>query len=333
MTYKVVLVVLYRKKKTSSTTIVKYKLDQMATKGTRKNYRGHEEQFIKKEHAIIQRIKTMLRLNKDLDNLGPIPPYPQPVEFHVTRASHFTYQTGMEGIVNSGGFLPGRDKLLWWSIEVDDDDITAAEKRFLQSLFPNRTEAQAEKQKPFLQQFTTSPAFLKSSRYGNFKFTFDLKELLHEYRKQMCNGEKPILRVYETMLYKQEIIHSVIIHSPDTHEFDEYPIFPTGLHDFLDGTIVWCPEAMSGTHRYELITDVEENTVHARDVGCNPTQYVWNNLTLAFHIKSLKFDKATLVSKLSACKIKDPELAEIATQKVAQFKERYGAQDNIPVVN
>ncbi|XP_036374201.1 uncharacterized protein LOC118770561 [Megalops cyprinoides] len=311
----------------------------MEKAGQRFNRREREERYIKNEHATIQRIIDEFGFNQYLDKFGSIPPYPQPVEFHVTRVSHVTDQTGLEGIMNAGGFISASDSdIVWWGLEVEDDDITAAEERFLQSLFPNRTEAQAEKQKPFLKEFTTSPAFLKSSRYGNFKFTFGLKELLHEYSRQMCKGEKPILRVYETVLYKQEIMHSVVVHSPDTHEFDQFKIFQDGGRAFEDGTIVWHPEAMSETHRCKLITKKEENTVEAMNVW-HQQFYVWDHLSLAFHCnprRLLHFGEEKLADSLSACEIGKPALAAIcsqADQKVAQIKGKYKAYENMSAVN
>ncbi|XP_036374242.1 uncharacterized protein LOC118770588 [Megalops cyprinoides] len=312
----------------------------MESSSHRTNRRRHKENYITGKHATIQTVINELGSNQYLDKFGSIPAYPQPVEFHVTKVKHVTGNTGVYGIMEKGGFLPGQDKrgLSWWSLEVEDDDITAAEERFLQSLFPNRTEAQAEKQKPFLKEFTTSPAFLKSSRYGNFKFTFGLKELLHEYSRQMCNGEKPILRVYETLFYKQEIVHSVIAHSPDTHDFDQFQIFQDGGRAFEDGIIVWRPEAMSETHRYELITKKEENTVEAMNVW-HPQFYVWDHLTLAFHCnprRLLHFGKEKLADSLSACEIGKPALAAICSQAdqiVAQIKRKYETDKNMSAVN
>lgn len=62
------------------------------------------------------------------------------------------------------------------------------------------------------------------------------------------------MRIYETVLYKQEVMHVVLVHSPANQEdFSEYPLLLTDDLDavcvFRDGRFIWRPEAMCETHR------------------------------------------------------------------------------------
>ncbi|KAI2661306.1 hypothetical protein H4Q32_006868 [Labeo rohita] len=61
------------------------------------------------------------------------------------------------------------DSFLWWSLNINKEDITAAEERYIMKRFPDRSEAERAAQSPFLSTFTTSPAFSETSRYGNFR--------------------------------------------------------------------------------------------------------------------------------------------------------------------
>lgn len=48
---------------------------------------------------------------------------------------------------------------------------------------------------------------------------------MEAYKKQMCEDEEPVLRVYGTKLFKQEIEYVVLVHSPQFNEkFSRYPL-------------------------------------------------------------------------------------------------------------
>ena len=76
-------------------------------------------------------------------------------------------------------------RLLWWSLSVGPDEIKSAERRLLEKTYPDQKEEQLQMQQGFLEKFTTSPAFLKTSRLGSYRFTFPLEELLEAYSKQV----------------------------------------------------------------------------------------------------------------------------------------------------
>lgn len=121
-----------------------------------------------------------------------IPAYPQP-EFHVSHLKHDTNLPGLTGIKTDGGFKYAEKMfmdlhglpLVWWSLAVEPEDIQSAETRLLEKFYPNRTREQAVKQQSFLYEFATSPAFSNASRYGSYRFTFHLKEVLTAYSQQV----------------------------------------------------------------------------------------------------------------------------------------------------
>nr|XP_046190856.1 uncharacterized protein LOC124019522 isoform X3 [Oncorhynchus gorbuscha] len=181
-----------------------------------------------------------------------------------------------------------------------------AERRYLEKIFPDRTPEQRQKQQPFLSKFTTSPAFRKESRFGNFRFTFSLSDLLMMYSQQICDGKQPVLRVYETVVYKQEIMYTVLVHSPDNKEFEKYPVLGDGSDDalcaYMRGNIVWRAQAMSKTHDFGLAIDEVNQNVGTE--GGGNAWYMWDHVTLAFHLpegQALHFDMDIVIKNLTTC--------------------------------
>ncbi|CAK6980044.1 uncharacterized protein LOC121910382 isoform X1 [Scomber scombrus] len=280
------------------------------------NRRGHRENFCKGEHLKLRELKEKAQ---DLETekkrylfKDHIPPYPKP-EFHVTHLKHDTDGDGLYGIKESNGFcVPGREgpgKLLWWSLMVRPEDIQSAERRLLDQIYPDRTEEQAQKQQPFLGKFATSPAFMDSSRLGSYRFTFPLEELLTAYSQQLCSGAQPVMRVFKTVLYKQEVVHAVLVHSPANQErFSEYPLLtddPNAVCAYRDGCFIWRPEAMCETHSFELVYKRDENQVDVNQLfGYGRPFYVWDNVAIALHVEEeqvLKFDAERLRENLTFC--------------------------------
>ncbi|XP_026037078.1 uncharacterized protein LOC113030130 isoform X4 [Astatotilapia calliptera] len=193
-----------------------------------------------------------------------IPPYPGPgevsLEFHVSRLKHDTYR--LEEIKNDGGFKdpksgsedPDRLSLVWWSLAVAPEEIQSAERRLLEEAFPNWTEEQARRKQGFLVDFASSPAFSEKSRYGSYRFTFRVEEVLEAYSEQFCFRAAPVMRVFKTSLYKQEVMYTVLVHSPhDGERFTKYPVLPdepSNICAYRDGHFTWRPEAMCETHNF-----------------------------------------------------------------------------------
>ncbi|CAM4454276.1 unnamed protein product [Leuciscus chuanchicus] len=240
-----------------------------------------------------------------------IPNYPTPVEFHITELTHVTNKTRLPGIWKSEGFKGlDQDSLSWWSLKINEADIRAAEERFLESSFPGRSEGEIAAQQPFLSEFTTSPAFInETSRYGNFRFTFPLTEVMEAYKKQMCEDEEPVLRVYKTTFFQQEIEYVVLVHSPQFNEkFSKYPLLTSSpLVSYEGNQIIWRAQAICETHKCQLV--INGNQASFQKLERKKQEfYVWDQLSLAFHVNGvLTFPKRKLKASLSCCEI-DPNV-------------------------
>ncbi|CAM4455712.1 unnamed protein product [Leuciscus chuanchicus] len=269
------------------------------------NKRRALELYLEGEHVNIQNLKmrddirqtnvVQKYLSKDITD------YPTPVEFHITELTHVTNKTRLQKIWDSEGFMGFGT---WWSLKISEADIRAAEERFLEWRFPDRSKEEIAAQQPFLSKFTTSPAFInESSRYGNFRFTFPLTELMEAYKKQMCEDEEPVLRVYETKLFKQEIEYVVLVHSPEFNEkFSKYPLLTSSpLVSYEGNQIIWRAQAICETHNYQL--EIHGKTAVTQNMY--PYQYyVWDQLSLVFHINKgevLTFPQRKIKASLSCC--------------------------------
>ncbi|CAB1334641.1 unnamed protein product [Coregonus sp. 'balchen'] len=207
-----------------------------------KNHRGHQEFAVQVQHLKLSDLGLRLKAQGFHNNYlfkDNIPEYLRP-EFRVSQLRHDTNEGGLFGIAveSQGGFRArGREgteglDLLWWSLSLGAEEMSSAEQRLLQARYPDRTEEQAREHTSFLQRFATSPAFLDTSRLGSYRFTFPLEELLKRYQERLCVGHEQILRVYETVLYKQEVMYSVLVHSHFNNDlFEKYPL----LQDNDDG--------------------------------------------------------------------------------------------------
>ncbi|MED6293893.1 hypothetical protein CHARACLAT_015229 [Characodon lateralis] len=300
-------------------------MSKQCTMQTRKNRRGYDEYFVESQHLKLEDLKANAKFLKNIyleksnantteitvEDTFFIPKYPEP-EFHVSLLKHETTKKGLRGIHTDGGFRDPNGKkeeesLIWWSLAVGPEEINDAETRLLEKTFPGVKVEDSEQQK-FLWKFATSPAFLETSRLGSFRFTFPLKEVLTAYRDQICSGAEPVMRVYKTVLYKQEVMYVVLVHSPESNEtFSEYPLLkddPNAVCVYRDGRLIWRSEAMCETHWYELNIREDRNQMEARRLP-NHQFYVWDHVAVALHVenteKVLKFDVNKLRQNLKYC--------------------------------
>ncbi|XP_038564051.1 uncharacterized protein LOC119895192 [Micropterus salmoides] len=285
----------------------------------RTNRRVHDEHVVKSQHLkLIDLIEKARRKGLSSKYLYKenIPASPQP-EFHVSHLKHDTNQTGLRGIKTDEGFRnPGRGSLLWWSLAVGPDEIASAERRLLETTFPDRTEEQVQMQQSFLEKFTTSPAFEQTSRLGSYRFTFPLEEVLKAYRQQFCSGAQPVMRVYETVLYKQEVMYVVLIHSPANQErFSKYPLLtddPNSVCTYKDGCFIWRPQAMSETHRYKFVLRQDAMQMEAAEAEHPQQFYVWDHFAVALHVDKqvLNFGADRLRENLMWCDKGNVQIAD-----------------------
>ncbi|XP_051250873.1 uncharacterized protein LOC127360476 [Dicentrarchus labrax] len=277
---------------------------------TQVNRRGFTEQVFRGQHLKLTDLKMQQGLNNRYLFKDNIPAYPRP-EFYVSHLKHDTDQAGLRGIRKDDGFRnQAEDKgprLLWWSLVVGPDEIRSAERRLLETTYPDRTEEQAQKQQSFLEKFATSPVFMESSRLGSYRFTFPLEEVLTAYRDQFCSGAQPVMRVFRTVLYKQEVMYAVLVHSPANQQlFSDLPLLtddPNSVCTYRDGHFIWRSEAMCETHRYEWLKRDDEMMMEASPVCTRSEFYVWDNVAVALHVDEevLQFDADRLRENLTFC--------------------------------
>ncbi|KAK2843760.1 hypothetical protein Q7C36_011975 [Tachysurus vachellii] len=272
----------------------------------RKNSRGKDENFITGQHVSLERLRKQMQIVIPKDPMmkylvKKIPPYPTPVVFWVSDVAHVTAETGFSGITKSEQFRPPNSEFSWWDLKIKEEEIRAAETGYMKTNFLKQA-LELKEQKPFLEKFTTSPLFqLEKSRYGNYRFTFPLTDLMKWYKEQNCGGEKPVLRVYETITYKQEIEYTVLIHSPEDNErFGEYPLLEASEWvRYQDGKIIWKAQAICETHCYQFVSGEVQGLY-------NHVFYVWDQVSLVFHLpnpKALKIPKERLREALEACEL------------------------------
>ncbi|XP_058254660.1 uncharacterized protein LOC131359100 [Hemibagrus wyckioides] len=279
----------------------------------RQNSHGKMKRIFTGQHLSLWRLTKQVTPQDHIMKylMKKIPPYPRPVEFWVSDVTHVTEETGFRGILKSEQFRPPNSEFSWWALKIKKGEIRSAEKRYMKSNVSN-TAQELKEQKPFLEKFTTSPLFkLKKSRYGNYRFTFPLTDLMQWYKEQNCGGEDPVLRVYETVTYRQQIVYTVLIHSPeDNQRFGEYPLLEASEWvQYQDGKIIWKAQAICETHRYQFISgEVQRLNSHLF--------YVWDLVSLVFylpkgtkHFKTLKIPRECLIEALVACKLDSIDLS------------------------
>ncbi|XP_034539719.1 uncharacterized protein LOC117812855 isoform X2 [Notolabrus celidotus] len=299
---------------------------------TQTNKNGHEEHIAEGLHLKLKDLKAIARdLKNQYLSRAYIPAYPRP-EFHVSRLKHDTDQAGVWGISKKKGFMnPGACPLLWWSLFVGPEEIESAERRLLETTYPDRTEEQIQTQQSFLRDFASSPAFKRSSRVGSYRFTFPLEEVLTAYKDQFCSGAEPVMRALRTVLYKQEVMYVVLVHSPANQElYSKYPLL-TDVQNYVcsykDGCFLWRSEAMCETHRYELVRRHDEKQLEVK-TATHQSFYVWDHVAVVLHVDEqvLNFDVNRLREKLTLCKEGDlrikPSLRFDDMSKAEKFVKR-----------
>ncbi|CAN9501253.1 unnamed protein product [Ophioblennius macclurei] len=257
--------------------------------------------------------KKKLKKKKIVNNYLPkqnIPPYPQP-EFHVSHLRHETGPDGLNGIYEDSGFKGSEDEyLVWFSLVVGPEEIRSAETRMLRNTFPDLSEEEAPNHN-FLWKFATSPAFSERSLYGSFRFNFPLQQILDAYSQQFCRGDPPVMRVYKTSVFKQEVQYIVVVHRPDDNKrHSKYPLLEDQPADSIctyeDGQFIWKSQAMCETHNFEM--QVGENQIDAVPVSGWPQFYVWDVVSIALRLKPgevLELSEDQLKNNLTHCEMWD----------------------------
>ncbi|XP_077334490.1 uncharacterized protein LOC143975812 [Lithobates pipiens] len=207
---------------------------------------------------------------------------------------------------------PEMDDLLFWSADISSEDTEAAKceaynnvRRVISSLHARQFEGEIK------EQFANSPAFRKASRYGNFRFSFALSYLLEMYKDQHCGGGEPQLRILSTELHKEEIAHYIVVHSPSTSKFNDFPMVPTvqiGSYPpyfvyWMNKTLYWRPESTSDALHVAIFENGHVWSASNYNKFKNGVYSVWNHVIFAFHLPEgqLKIPIEDLLEHLTAC--------------------------------
>ncbi|KAK3515637.1 hypothetical protein QTP70_025330 [Hemibagrus guttatus] len=265
--------------------------------------RGAEYKYCEGKHVGLTELREDFRKHRYLGKES-IPHYPKYV-FNEPNVCHVTETSGLYGVFNDNGFRGGDDGFLWWSLSVSDDSM---------------------QQKYFLEEFATSPAFQTESRYGNFRFTFQLTELLKHYSKQFCSRTSPTLRVLDTKIYKQEIVYCVLVHPQYMRHYGKYPRLPANtkqLCGYSKKTMTWHCQSPSDNYQYSLEMNGEDGVVYASPL--DRTEYfAWDKVAVAFHMKKnwvLRLGRRRLLKHLSVCGIASKNLVEGPKMSVQEAEE------------
>lgn len=152
---------------------------------TEKNRRGYWHKIFE-GHLKLSDLKTYAEelRNRYLlkEDVYPIPRYPQP-EFCVSLLKHDTDKVGLRGIWEDKGFKsPPKYSLVWWGLDVGCNEITSAVET---PMMTNPAGELVEMRPDVLEKFATSPAFKESSRFGTYRFTLPLENVLQAYSQQV----------------------------------------------------------------------------------------------------------------------------------------------------
>lgn len=299
-----------------------------------RNGKMYTSDYFTGEHMSLEVLKKMKSLRRIPYLFEDMPPYPK-VEFQIAKISHVTYKSKLEGIMESSGFKGGTGTdLIYWSLHVEQSDIEAAENQYLDKEFPyprGKATRKRKRQDPFLLKFTTSPAFQQGSRFGNYKFTFPIKRLLELYQEQFCGGKQPVMRIYETEIFKQMIMYTMVVHSPECMTFDEYPFLDADdfqavcVYQSDEGKVVWRAQAICDNHDCAMIIDYENEIVDTQP-NTGRKYYVWDCVALVFHLpdgKVLEVEYTELFTSLVAFDQGDLSICNTANGILQAFNERF----------
>ncbi|XP_075122517.1 uncharacterized protein LOC142196197 [Leptodactylus fuscus] len=301
--------------------------------------KGSEGYFKKKELLLLDEIPPILRKEQNLNKGGKaMLSYMDlthdfncmQVSFPITKVQHVTTEEHMSNILESQ-CIRARNRrkefedLSFWSVHISDDVVSTA--------FEEVYESQKENYNLMFyysdirKQFATSPAFKNhESRYGNFVFSFLLSDLIGLYKAQHCGGKMPMFKYLGTDLFKKEIAHYIVIHSPDSKKFDDLlqvPRYKTTSYSspypvyWSNENLYWRPESTSEELTVFLSSSPSIDLHHHE----NFKRYcVWNNLVFAFHFPEgsyLQIPREKLLENLSACQATEtPYLGDTKTTKI-----------------
>ncbi|KAL3878293.1 hypothetical protein ACJMK2_030658 [Sinanodonta woodiana] len=209
---------------------------------------------------------------------------------------HATHQDKLLSILHDGGLKPGRkiipDCTLY--IFVDElKDYYIMQCRMENQLFSPVTDISAAVD---CRSIVNSPCFEPMSRYGDFKLTFEIQNVIEAYSQQFCLSRKPDFRMLGTFIYKMEIMHTVLVCPPFTEDAETYPLLDQSQTPVIcedpekEGTFIWCPDSTGDKDKA------------AKDHNKRGPFRRWEHVTFAFCVPDgIIFKLDHLSSHVSVC--------------------------------
>eukprot|EP00061_Rhincodon_typus_P007280 g28829.t1 len=220
--------------------------------------------------------------------------------FFITNVTHVTDSAGVKGILADQCMKKANEKKIgenlsvrfsWWHVEANQRGKEKQKEKYKEDTEKWLTEKTGKQPRDvgdlldaLLKQYISSPAFLEVSNYGNFKFTYNINDLIDEYKKSVCQGKNPEFRVLGTFRYDLELMHTVAVYPPCVKIFEQCPPLPSKVISREGTKWIWRPES-TGSEIRELKEDGNGNwTVN----DCYPDARSWEYLSFAFYLPDEK---------------------------------------------
>ncbi|KAK3599207.1 hypothetical protein CHS0354_012813 [Potamilus streckersoni] len=178
-------------------------------------------------------------------------------EIRVTEITHGTSCKNMPSIIKDGGFKPntkyipgiGYMDLVWFGLKIGETEIDCVKEKYkwsAQTLLKYGLSMRTVDS--VTSHFASTAPFQPMSRYGNFKFTLSIQEVLHKYGMQFCQIScgRPLMRKLGTFAYKMETMHVILVCPPGTYNTGQCPLLfgdPIIQPDENLGTWIWRPHS------------------------------------------------------------------------------------------
>ncbi|XP_042192979.1 uncharacterized protein LOC121849486 [Callorhinchus milii] len=220
---------------------------------------GKEDLFSKSHLRSMENGSSYLSISdSSLLSVASYKPWGQ-AEFHFTKLFHATNFQGVKDILERQRFYVKSKKIIekkemyfsWWSVAIGKDMIIEERER-QRNVLSNA--GIGVNRLP--DQFLNSPAFQDQSRYGNYKFTYDITTLIAEYKNAMCPGNTTEISVLGTFQYKCENMHAVVVHAPGEPTFEDFPRIQNNSYvvsKTLEGNWIWSPDSITSKIPQQLL--------------------------------------------------------------------------------
>ncbi|KAL3878291.1 hypothetical protein ACJMK2_030656 [Sinanodonta woodiana] len=223
---------------------------------------------------------------------------------------HVTHQRALLSIIRDGGFIPGLkripdctlDSFVWFGLKIGQEAVDALRDYYTTQCRMEKCDISGELgsgdnfHEINCRSIVNSPCFEPMSRYGEFKLTFEIQNVIEAYSQQFCLSRKPDFRILGTFIYKMEIMHTVLVCPPNTPGTKKYPLLDQSQTPVIcedpekEGTFIWRPDSTG-----------DKDTADACIFLRGPFRR-WEHATFAFYVPAgdiLKLDNVS--SHSSVC--------------------------------